>query len=274
MSNSWYPRYAGDYARKTAHLSLMEHGAFTLLLDFYYSTGKPIPSNDHQVMRICSAFDASEQDAVMSVLNQFFIKGADGWENKRAAAEVEKRAEISEKRKRAVEIREQNRIKPSSCDTSLDTSHDDTTTTTTTTTIIPTPKKTPPRARALAKPNGRFDEFWNNFPKQRAGSKPKAKIAWDRALAQNSEITPDDLISVCMVYAQSDEVRRGYAKGCAPWLNDERWRNDYQLKPQEKINVRPTSIHQPSLEAQTERRRIIADSVARLEARNAAAMAD
>ncbi|AUD03456.1 DUF1376 domain-containing protein [Spirosoma pollinicola] len=33
----WYPRYPGDYARKTAHLSLTEDGAYTKLMDWYYT---------------------------------------------------------------------------------------------------------------------------------------------------------------------------------------------------------------------------------------------
>lgn len=226
MSNSWYPRYAGDYARKTAHLSLMEHGAFTLLLDFYYSTGKPIPSNDNQVMRICSAFDDAEKTAVISVLTQFFIKGENGWSNNRADGEIEKRSEISEKRKKAVEIREQNRIK----NPSHDISHDDTTTTTTTTTSITKPKRTPSRGKPLGGDTmqSEFDGFWSNYPKQRAGSKSKAIHAWVTAI--NRGTNPSEILSGCMAYASSDEVARGYAKGCAAWLNDERWRNDYAKK--------------------------------------------
>lgn len=76
----WYSRYPRDYADKTAHLSLAEHGAYTLLLDHYYRTGGPImasamanaialPSLCH---RICRAQTPEERSAVDSIVEQFF----------------------------------------------------------------------------------------------------------------------------------------------------------------------------------------------------------
>ena len=41
MKNFWYPHYPGDYGRDTGHLSLIEHGAYRLLLDHCYMTAKP-----------------------------------------------------------------------------------------------------------------------------------------------------------------------------------------------------------------------------------------
>ena len=34
----FYKRYLGDYQRDTGHLSMLEHGAYTLLLDAFYAT--------------------------------------------------------------------------------------------------------------------------------------------------------------------------------------------------------------------------------------------
>lgn len=147
MAWAWYPRYPGDYKRDTSHLSLAEHGAYALLMDYYYSKG-PIPvnggstqgsfdtSHDDRVMRICSAFDQSEKRAVADVLDQFFTIKDGNYHNKRADAILEKRGIISETKKKAVAAREEKRrkkgTKKKSHDTSHDTSHDDTTTTTTT----------------------------------------------------------------------------------------------------------------------------------------------
>lgn len=108
--NHWYPRYVGDYAKDTAHLSLMEHGAFTMLLDWYYSTGKPLPANWAQMHRICKAVAPDEQEAVQSVVRQFFVEGESGWRNDRADKELLKRAGIGEKRRFAQAIKEQNRL--------------------------------------------------------------------------------------------------------------------------------------------------------------------
>lgn len=86
---NFYKRYMGDYGRDTAHLSLAEHGAYTLLLDHYYSTEQPLPADPAALFRICRAFDKLEQRAVLSVADAFFPKSEDGLRhNARADMEV------------------------------------------------------------------------------------------------------------------------------------------------------------------------------------------
>ena len=106
----WYPRYPGDYARKTAHLSLAAHGAYALLMDWYYANAKPLPNDWVQMHRICKAVAPDEQRYVQEVVQEFFTLRDDGWHNNRADGEIEKKAEISEKRRFAQAIREQNRL--------------------------------------------------------------------------------------------------------------------------------------------------------------------
>jgi uncharacterized protein YdaU (DUF1376 family) len=94
-SMNWYPRYYGDYARDTAHLSLAEHGAYNVLLDHYYATG-PLPDDMNMLMRICRAFDDHEKEAVKSVASKFFPLNGDGLRrNKRADEEIKRRESIS-----------------------------------------------------------------------------------------------------------------------------------------------------------------------------------
>jgi len=81
---NWYPHYTGDYLRDTAHLSLIQHGAYRLLLDHYYATAAPLPADVDALYRICRAFDQSERTAVGFVLGQFFELRADGYHNRRA----------------------------------------------------------------------------------------------------------------------------------------------------------------------------------------------
>jgi uncharacterized protein YdaU (DUF1376 family) len=92
-NHHWYAFYPGDYGRDTAHLSLVEDGAYRRLLDYCYSTGKAIPADLEQAFRICRAFSSAEQDAVRMVLGQFFAKHADGYHNSRADREIVKQAE-------------------------------------------------------------------------------------------------------------------------------------------------------------------------------------
>jgi uncharacterized protein YdaU (DUF1376 family) len=75
---NFYKRYMGDYARDTAHLSLMEHGAYTMLLDTMYATEKPLPSDRPSLYRICRATSAAERKAVDNVADQFFPVNGDG----------------------------------------------------------------------------------------------------------------------------------------------------------------------------------------------------
>ena len=99
MSDSYYPRFPGDYQRDTSHLSLVEHGAYGLLLDFYYSSEKPLSSDRQSLYRICRAFSKREREAVDSVVGQFFRHAEDGLlHNKRADEEIEKRRKYLKER--------------------------------------------------------------------------------------------------------------------------------------------------------------------------------
>ena len=88
----WYPRYLGDYSRKTQHLSMMEHGAYNLLLDHQYATGEPLPvvsSNARNLLercyRIAGAITEDEREAVDKVIKDFFVQTPDGFVNKKAS---------------------------------------------------------------------------------------------------------------------------------------------------------------------------------------------
>lgn len=86
---NFYKHFLGDYARDTAHLSLLEHGAYRVLLDSYYATEKPLPAEKAALYRICKAFSAGERRAVDRVAEQFFPANGDGRRhNPRADEEI------------------------------------------------------------------------------------------------------------------------------------------------------------------------------------------
>jgi uncharacterized protein YdaU (DUF1376 family) len=89
---NYYERYCGDYQRDTAHLSLAEHGAYTMLLDTYFSVEKALPSDLPSLYRVCRAMTRLEQQAVKSVAEQFFpVSAVDGFRhNQRADREIAK----------------------------------------------------------------------------------------------------------------------------------------------------------------------------------------
>lgn len=92
---NFYPRHIGDYSRDASHLSILEHGVYTLLLDRYYATEKPIPANE--TYRIVRATTRQEKAAVDSVLREFFSLTDDGWQHKRVEEEIAKMLEKSKK---------------------------------------------------------------------------------------------------------------------------------------------------------------------------------
>ncbi len=105
MALPWYAHNIAKYERKTAHLSMLQHGAYRLLLDHYYRTAAPLPAKLEQVHRICRAVAEEEQQAVAAVLDEFFELKGDGWHNQTADEELEKMAELSKKRSNSAKKR-------------------------------------------------------------------------------------------------------------------------------------------------------------------------
>lgn len=107
---NFYKRYIGDYMRDTAHLSLLEHGAYTVLLDTMYATEKTLPSGLDALYRLCRATTRSEREAVKTVAEQFFPVNGDGTRhNNRADHEIAKRGDQSDTNRRIAVEREGKR---------------------------------------------------------------------------------------------------------------------------------------------------------------------
>lgn len=85
---NYYERHLGDYAKDTAHLSMLEHGAYNLLLDRYYGTEAGIPKGD--VYRVARAKTKAEKNAVDSVLSEFFTIVDGAWVKNRVEEEIQR----------------------------------------------------------------------------------------------------------------------------------------------------------------------------------------
>lgn len=70
-----------------------------------------------------------------------------------------------------------------------------------------------------------FENFWSIYPKGRKGSKEKSFKAWQKAISRGNL---EDIYQGALAYSQSSEGKGKYVKGCAAWLNDDRWNNYYQ----------------------------------------------
>ena len=85
---NYYKFNIGDYAAATRHLTMLEHGAYRLLLDLYYTTEQPIPADMKAAARKAGARSKDEAQAVETVLNEFFAMSPDGWVHTRCDAEI------------------------------------------------------------------------------------------------------------------------------------------------------------------------------------------
>ena len=103
---NYYPHHVGDYLKDTAHLSLIEHGAYRRLLDVYYTREKPFSSVkeacDYVLVR-----SSAEKRAVENVLkNPCFFEELDGvFYNNRAELEIKRWKEKSNKASASAEAR-------------------------------------------------------------------------------------------------------------------------------------------------------------------------
>ena len=90
---NYYEHHLGDYVRDTAHLSMVEDGAYRRLLDQYYIRERPLPNALREICRLVRATTKSERAAVQAVLAEFFENTAEGWRHRRCDAEIRKFSE-------------------------------------------------------------------------------------------------------------------------------------------------------------------------------------
>lgn len=103
---NFYKHHIGDYAQATGHLSFIEDAAYSRLIRKYYAEEKPLPADVKTICRLIGARTRPECAAVQTVLEEFFVLGADGWHNKRCDAELEKANAQADTNRRIAEERE------------------------------------------------------------------------------------------------------------------------------------------------------------------------
>jgi uncharacterized protein YdaU (DUF1376 family) len=212
----------GDYAKKTAALSLAEHGAYSLLLDEYYSTETPLPAEHEALFRLCRAMTAIEQDAVRSVADRFFKVEEDGLRhNERADEEIAKaQATIAKQRESGAESARKRWSTDKSTDGSTHESTDG---------LSGRSAIQPPSSNSNTKPKtscaSRFDEFWVSYPRKK--SKGAAEKAW---LKINPDEQLHDRILDAIEQAKTSEDWQSYGGKFIPypasWLNARGWEDE------------------------------------------------
>jgi uncharacterized protein YdaU (DUF1376 family) len=86
---NYYRRYVGDYLRDTSRLSVLEHGAYTLMLDYYYADESPLPAEKDELYLMVRAMTPADRKAVDKILRLYFTLEPDGYHQKRADHEID-----------------------------------------------------------------------------------------------------------------------------------------------------------------------------------------
>lgn len=100
---NYYERHIGDYLKDTSHLSLLEHGVYTRLLDVYYTRECGIPAD--QAARLIGARSKDELAALRAVLEEFFVLSDGAYAQPRAEREIARYQDKQSKAKRSAEAR-------------------------------------------------------------------------------------------------------------------------------------------------------------------------
>ena len=221
---NYYERYCGDYARDTGHLSLQEHGAYTVMLDTYYATETPLPADYVALYRICRAMSGKERDAVRKVADEFFPVSGDGLRHNRRADE-----EIDEARPRIEAARANGtkggrpRKKPIGLQQENPLGLEQEPAGKAPHTPTPTPKV---KSKALsADADHDFLKFWKIYPNKAARQK-----AW-KAFQSLSPDADLQVVLLAAVEAQKKTDKWLKEKGefiphAATWLNGKRWEDE------------------------------------------------
>lgn len=236
----WYARNPSKFRRKTSHLSLMEVGAYDRLLDWYYENRRPLSDNWVHLHRICSAVAPDEQDAVQSVVQEFFKLHDDGWHNTTADEEIAKSAEISQKRADAQAEKERKRVAKQGANAPALAPANAPTTTTTTTDSISNDIESDMHALSSLEIDMMFQNVWNAYPSRGKdgaagngykGSRSKAFESFSKLLKKTPKEEHENLIANIRTGSEQYEkhlVRSGYpCQHASTWLNQRGWEDDY-----------------------------------------------
>lgn len=83
---NFYKRHIGDYIKDAGHLTLLEHGIYTRLLDVYYTREAGIPQD--KAARLIGARSKDELQALANVLEEFFTLVDGTWTQGRCEEEI------------------------------------------------------------------------------------------------------------------------------------------------------------------------------------------
>jgi uncharacterized protein YdaU (DUF1376 family) len=230
---NYYERHLGDYAKDAGHLSMVEHGAYTLLLDRYYATEQPIPAD--QVYRVCRARTDDERAAVDAVLAEFFVLTDGAWAQGRADAELDRYRGKREKAKASATARW------GSADANAMRTHSERTANAQRTQCEGNALQSPvtsnqeippnPRKRGQDEPAG-FARFWTAWPtSQRKVARAQCLRKWLKAGCEDFADRVVASVEAHKLSADWTKDSGGFIPAPIVWLNQSRWEAELPASP-------------------------------------------
>lgn len=200
----YYQFHIGDYLSHTIHLSSLEDLAYRRLLDMYYDTEQPIPTNIPLVSRRLRL----GSDVVQSVLDEFFTLSDDGYKNQRADLEIREYHAFIDKQRSNGKLG--GRPKKTQRKPTANPSQTQKKPNQEPLTINHKPKNT---ATDVASPDGVSSVVWDSFVKQR-----KTKKAQITQLVLDGIQKEADKAGLTMDAALQEIVMRNWVSFKAEWV--------------------------------------------------------
>jgi uncharacterized protein YdaU (DUF1376 family) len=206
----YYKRNLGDYAKKAGRLTMLQHGAYTLLLDACYDR-EQFPTMD-QAVEWTWASTTEEVEAVAFVLKKFFVLEGELYVQNRIREELETYHNNAQINKRIAIEREAKRKEK-------------------TTKRVHNVDEPPPNHKPITNNqepkniySSSFEEFWQAYPSKTG--KGEAYKSWKR-VGPDKQLT-EKIIASVDVYKDSKRVKDGFVKNPATWLNQRCWEDEVE----------------------------------------------
>jgi uncharacterized protein YdaU (DUF1376 family) len=222
---NYYKFNIGDYAAATRHLTMLEHGAYRLLLDFYYTTECALPADLKAVARKAGARSKDEVQAVETVVQEFFELSEAGWVHNRCASEIEvfqAKAETNRVvgRRGGRPKKETQTVSDANPEITQTVSGNNPNQEPLTTNQEPVPPKPPTGVER------RFEEFWKAYPR---------KVGKDAVRKWFDKRKPDDAMLAEMLGAVDRQAQTAawtkdggqFIPHPSTWLGEGRWQDEH-----------------------------------------------
>ena len=244
---NYYNRHIGDYAAKTGHLSIIEHGIYTLLIDAYYNRERG--PTKAEAIRWSRAKSADELASLDAILDEFFVCIDGVYVQSRIEQEFEKWAAFQAKQSangkasgRARKERKETPVEPNTNQNEPPFNDRSTKTNQSTNPLStnPIPKED---QKTSATGVARFEEFWAGYPNKKG--KAQAEKFWKR---DKLDSLADQIIADVerRKSLDWDWVKDGgqYIPHGSTYVNEKRWLDEIKPLPNAPPETKPSKLAQ------------------------------